>query len=48
MLFKTWMHNINDIDQNVVKKEVYPTRSYKLSMKYVKLKKIDQHMNAMC
>ncbi len=48
MLFKTWVHNINDIDQNVVKKELYLTHSYKLGMKYAKLRKIDQHKNAMC
>jgi hypothetical protein len=48
MLFKTWMHNIIDIDQNVVKKEVYLTHSYKLGMKYAKLRKIDLHKNAMC
>jgi hypothetical protein len=48
MLFKTWMYNINDIDQNVIKKEVYLTRTYKFGMKYAKLRKIYQHMNAMC
>jgi hypothetical protein len=41
LLFKTWMHNINGIDQNVVKKEVYLTHSYKLGMKYARFRKID-------
>jgi hypothetical protein len=41
LLFKTWMHNINGIDQNVVKREVYLTHSYKLGMKYARFRKID-------
>jgi hypothetical protein len=48
MLFKTWMHNINDINQDVVKKYLYLTHNSKLGMKYAKFIKIDQYKNAMC
>jgi hypothetical protein len=48
MWFKAWMHNINHIDQDVIKTLLYLTQNCKLGMKNVKNKKIDQHKNATC
>jgi hypothetical protein len=42
------MHNINDIDQNVIICFLYLAHNCKLNKKNLKSKIINQHMNATC
>jgi len=42
------MHNINDINHNVIKQLLYLACNYKLGTKNVNVKKINEERNVMC
>jgi hypothetical protein len=48
MLFKTWVHNIKNIDQDTIKKKLYLAHKPKLSMKNLKIKKNIRISNVKC